>query len=114
MAGLMRGSVNQTLSRTVLTSATTLAVLIPLFVVGGEMIRPFALAMIIGVGVGTYSSIYVAAPVLLFLETRFGANAPRAPLAKPPPPPAKTPKKSQQVRGTRGKSKKGKKAKARG
>jgi preprotein translocase subunit SecF len=68
-------SVNQTLSRTVLTSGTTLVALLSLFFLGGEVIRPFAFAMILGVLVGTYSSVYVASPVLLALERRFGSGA---------------------------------------
>jgi preprotein translocase subunit SecF len=73
-------SVNQTLSRTLLTSLTTLAAVLSLLVLGGEVIRPFALAMAIGILVGTYSSIYIASPSLLWLETRFGAGSsgPRA------------------------------------
>lgn len=65
---LLNESVNQTLSRTVLTSGTTLTALACLYFLGGEVIRPFAFAMLIGVVVGTYSSIYVAAPLLLLLE----------------------------------------------
>ena len=65
-------SVNQTLSRTVLTSITTILVLLSLYFLGGEVIRPFAFAMLIGVLVGTYSSIFIASPMLLFLETRYG------------------------------------------
>ena len=65
-------SVNQTLSRTLLTSLTTLAAVLSLLLLGGEVIRPFALAMAIGILVGTYSSIYIASPSLLWLETRFG------------------------------------------
>ncbi len=53
-------SINQTLSRTVMTSATTLVVVLALYIYGGSMIHGFALAMIIGIVVGTYSSIYVA------------------------------------------------------
>lgn len=53
-------SINQTLSRTIMTSATTLVVVLALFIYGGNMIHGFALAMIIGIVVGTYSSIYVA------------------------------------------------------
>jgi preprotein translocase subunit SecF len=75
---VLNQSVNQTLSRTILTSGTTLAALLSLFFLGGEMIRPFAFAMIIGVFVGTYSSIFIAAPLLLILERRFGP----APAAK--------------------------------
>lgn len=58
-------SVNETLSRTILTSLTTLFVVVTLFVLGGGIIHDFAFAMIIGVLVGTYSSIYVASPILI-------------------------------------------------
>ncbi len=58
-------SVNQTLSRTLLTSGTTLLVVVSLSTIGGGSIHDFAVALLIGVGVGTYSSIYVACPVLL-------------------------------------------------
>jgi preprotein translocase subunit SecF len=77
---VLNRSVNQTLSRTLLTSLTTLAAVLSLLVLGGEVIRPFALAMAIGIVVGTYSSIYIASPSLLWLETRFGAGSsgPRA------------------------------------
>jgi preprotein translocase subunit SecF len=67
-------SVNQTLSRTVLTSLTTLAAVLCLLLVGGKVIQPFALAMTIGIVVGTYSSSFIAAPTLLFLEQRFGGG----------------------------------------
>lgn len=70
-------SINETLSRTILTSATTLVVLICLFFLGGDIIHDFSFAMIIGIVVGTYSSIYVASPVLLFLEE--GASKPAQP-----------------------------------
>jgi preprotein translocase subunit SecF len=58
-------SINETLSRTLLTSGTTLIVVIALFVLGGGIIHDFAFALIIGIVVGTYSSIYVASPILL-------------------------------------------------
>ena len=58
-------SLNQTLSRTLMTSGTTLLVLIALFVLGGELIHSFALALIVGIVVGTYSSIYVASAAAL-------------------------------------------------
>ena len=64
-------SVNQTLSRTILTSATTLGAVLCLLIFGGGVIQPFALAMAIGIFVGTYSSTFVAAPTLLLLETYF-------------------------------------------
>ena len=64
---VMNKSINQTLRRTVLTSATTLLVLLALFFLGGEVISGFAIALIIGVLVGTYSSIFIASPVVLAL-----------------------------------------------
>lgn len=63
-------SVNGTLSRTVITSLTTLLALIALYVFGGEVIRGFVYALIFGIVIGTYSSIFVAAPLLLFLNIR--------------------------------------------
>lgn len=64
---VINSSINQTLSRTLMTSMTTLLVLIALFVFGGELIHGFATALIIGVVVGTYSSIYVATSAALML-----------------------------------------------
>ena len=64
---IMNASVNQTLPRTILTSITTLLVLFALFLFGGEVLRGFSIALIIGVLVGTYSSIFVASPVVLAL-----------------------------------------------
>lgn len=63
-------SINNTLSRTVMTSLTTLIALICLFIFGGEVIKPFAIAMIIGVLIGTYSSIFIAVPTLLIFKFR--------------------------------------------
>ena len=60
-------SLNQTLGRTLVTSLTTLLVLVTLLLLGGELIRGFALGLIIGVLVGTYSSIYVASNILIVL-----------------------------------------------
>ncbi|MBW1742293.1 MAG: protein translocase subunit SecF [Deltaproteobacteria bacterium] len=62
---IINRSINETLSRTLLTSLTTLMVVIALFVLGGGIIHDFAFALIIGIAVGTYSSIYVASPVLI-------------------------------------------------
>lgn len=64
-ADIINGSLNQTLSRTLMTSFTTLLVLIALALLGGEMIFAFAVALIVGIVVGTYSSIYVASSLLL-------------------------------------------------
>ena len=61
-------SLSQTLWRTINTSATTMLVLLSLFFMGGELIHNFAIALMIGVGIGTYSSIYVAATVMLALN----------------------------------------------
>ena len=61
-------SLNQTLGRTIITSLTTLLVLFALFIFGGELIRGFSLALILGVLVGTYSSIYVVANMLLSMN----------------------------------------------
>jgi len=61
-------SINETLSRTILTSGTTLLVVLALFIFGGGVIHNFAFAMLIGILVGTYSSIFVASPVLIFWD----------------------------------------------
>jgi preprotein translocase SecF subunit len=70
MTELLDLSVNQTLSRTIMTSLTTLLALIALYLFGGEVIRSFVFAMIWGILVGTYSSIYIASPVLLYLGAK--------------------------------------------
>lgn len=74
LVDLLNRSVNQTLARTVLTSGTTFVALMALLFLGGEVIRPFAIAMSIGIVVGTYSSVFIAAPTLLWLETRLGGT----------------------------------------
>ena len=63
-------SINECLSRTLLTSTTTLLVVIALFAFGGGVIHDFAFALLVGVVVGTYSSVYIASPVVLYLEQR--------------------------------------------
>jgi preprotein translocase subunit SecF len=65
---IINTSLNQTLGRTLVTSMTTLLVLLALLLLGGELIRNFAIALIIGIVVGTYSSIYIAANILLLLN----------------------------------------------
>ena len=64
-------SINETLSRTIITSVTTLLALLSIFILGGEILRGFALAMIIGVLIGTYSSIFVASPILKYLNVSY-------------------------------------------
>ncbi|MBN2372347.1 protein translocase subunit SecF [bacterium] len=71
---ILNTSINETLSRTILTSLTTFFVVFCLFVMGGPVINDFAFALIIGVIVGTYSSIYIASPVALFLH-KFALSA---------------------------------------
>ena len=66
--GVVNTSINQTLSRTLMTSITTLLVLLALFVFGGKVIHAFSIALIVGVVVGTYSSVYVASSSLLALN----------------------------------------------
>lgn len=68
MKKVINVSVNQTLSRTILTAGTTLLALIFLYVMGGGIINDFCFALIVGIVVGTYSSIYIASPVLLFFR----------------------------------------------
>ncbi|HUN10863.1 MAG TPA: protein translocase subunit SecF [Rhabdaerophilum sp.] len=65
-------SMNSTLSRTVITSVTTILALIALAIFGGDVIRGFCLAMLFGVVIGTYSSIFIAAPILIYLGVRVG------------------------------------------
>ena len=70
-------SINQNLSRTLITSVTTWAVVLSLFVIGGAVIRPFAFVLLIGIVVGTYSSIYVASPILMIwqqLSAKYGTK----------------------------------------
>ncbi|TWU45375.1 bifunctional preprotein translocase subunit SecD/SecF [Novipirellula aureliae] len=67
---MVNSSINQTLSRTLLTSLTTLLVVVLLYVLGGEGIHAFAFSLVVGVLVGTYSSVFVASPVLLWLIQR--------------------------------------------
>ena len=67
---LLNLAVNATLSRTTITSVTTILALLSLYIFGGEVIRGFTFAMIWGVIIGTYSSIFIAAPVLLYLNIK--------------------------------------------
>ncbi len=67
---IVNGSINQTLSRTVMTSVCTLLPLLALLVFGGPVLRDFSIAMIVGIVVGTYSSIYIVSPMIVFFEER--------------------------------------------
>ena len=64
-------SINETLSRTIITSITTLLALLSIFILGGEILRGFSFAMILGVIIGTYSSIFVASPILKFFKVSY-------------------------------------------
>ncbi len=68
--GMINRSINETLSRTIITSGTTLLVVIVLYFFGGEVLKDFSFALICGIGVGTYSSIFVASPILIEFEYR--------------------------------------------
>ena len=70
LAQIINRSINECLSRTLLTSTTTLLVVAALFAFGGGVIHDFAFALLVGVMVGTYSSVYIASPVVLYLEQR--------------------------------------------
>src|SRR5690606_21165269 len=72
MPQLIDLSINQMLSRTVMTSVTTLLALFALYAFGGEVIRSFTAAMIFGVVIGTFSSIFIAAPLLILFNLRPG------------------------------------------
>jgi preprotein translocase subunit SecF len=91
---ILNRSINETLPRSVLTHGTTLATLLALTVFGGEVIRPFALVMFFGVFTGTFSSIYIASPVLMAIEKRWPGPAARghlAPKKTPTPTPSRKP-----------------------
>jgi preprotein translocase subunit SecF len=74
-AGVINQSINETLSRTVVTSGTTLLVVGILFFFGGEILKDFAFALICGILIGTYSSIFVASPILVEFEFRKKASS---------------------------------------
>jgi preprotein translocase subunit SecF len=96
LESVINRSINQTLSRTVLTSGATMLVVIALFFLGGEVLNTFALTLIIGIVVGTYSSIYVAAAIVVIWKDLKGKRTLQAvPAVKPaaPPPPAAAKKK---------------------
>ena len=71
---MVNRSINETLPRTVLTSGTTLAVMFSLLVLGGAALRDFTIVLILGVMIGTYSSIFIASPALLEIQKRFGTG----------------------------------------
>lgn len=82
LPSVLNMAINDTLSRTILTSMTTLLALLALYFLGGEGLEGFAFAMIWGVFIGTYSSIFVASPLLLLLNLQRGSNIDREPEPK--------------------------------
>lgn len=74
LAQIINLSVNECLSRTIVTSATTLLVMLTLFLFGGQIIKDFSLAIILGLIVGTYSSVFIASTVVLYLDQRYTAK----------------------------------------
>lgn len=86
---ILNRSINETLPRTILTGGTSIGTLLALAFLGGEVIRPFALVMLFGIAVGTFSSIFIATPVLLEIENKWpGADAKGVPVVKRKPQPA--------------------------
>ena len=73
---IINRSINETLSRTVMTSGVTSLSVVALYFFGGDVIRNFAFAMLVGIAIGTYSSIFVASPVVLFWESFKARRAP--------------------------------------
>jgi preprotein translocase subunit SecF len=110
LEAVINRSINQTLSRTILTAGATMLVVVALFFLGGEVLHTFALTLIIGILIGTYSSIYVAAPIVViwknFKDRRKLAVVPGAPKAAPvkaepipqSPAPSQGPKRKNQKR----------------
>jgi preprotein translocase subunit SecF len=79
---LLNRSVNETLPRTVMTGTTTLATLLALLIFGGSVIRPFAWVLLFGILVGTFSSIYIASPLLRWIESKWPHRNEAAPQAR--------------------------------
>ena len=105
LASVINRSINQTLSRTILTSGATMLVVVALFFLGGEVLKTFAVTLMIGIVVGTYSSIYVAAAIVVIwkeFQNRGKLAVVPAPArvqpAAPAVPPAPSPKKSNKRR----------------
>jgi preprotein translocase subunit SecF len=82
LAVVMNRAINETLSRTILTSGTAISVLIALLALGGPILRPSAFTLLVGFVTGTYSSVYIAGPVVLFWESRVNIKTPRPPSAR--------------------------------
>jgi preprotein translocase subunit SecF len=84
LGNLINISVNQTLSRTVLTSGLTLLTALSLFLFGGQVLSGFSFALVVGIIIGTYSSIYIASPILLFWQNLIDSKKGSRVSAPPP------------------------------
>ena len=93
---IMNDSINQTLSRTILSSGLTFITVVALFIFGGEVLSGFSFALVCGIIVGTYSSIFVASPILVFWQDFMNSK-------KPPAPPASAPREKEPVGSRKGK-----------
>jgi preprotein translocase subunit SecF len=87
LADLINRSVNQTLSRTVMTSGLTFLAVIALYLFGGPVLHGFAFALVVGILIGTYSSVFVASPIVLFWHNFADARKKKAPVVAPAPKP---------------------------
>jgi len=100
LESLINKSVNQTLSRTVMTSGLTFLTVVALFLFGGPVLHGFSFALVVGIIIGTYSSVFVASPIVLFWHNwadsrkRMAPGPVGAPVAAKPQPARKTPAKA--------------------
>ena len=78
LATVLNNSINQTLTRTLISSGVTLLAVLGLFLFGGEVLRGFGFTMVVGIIVGTYSTIYIASPVVIWWQNRQASKAPSA------------------------------------
>ena len=85
LAGILNRSINETLPRSVLTHGTTIATTLALLIFAGEVIRPFAWVMTFGIFTGTFSSIYIAGPILLWIEKKWPGHEARGVKARVAP-----------------------------
>jgi preprotein translocase subunit SecF len=81
---IINSSVNETLPRTIMTGTTTLGALLAMILLGGDVIRPFAMILTFGIIVGTFSSIWVAAPLVLWIEKKWPRDTDATPHTRVP------------------------------
>ncbi len=76
LAKILNDSLNQTLTRTLISNGTTFLAVLGLFLFGGEVLRGFGFTMVVGILVGTYSTIYIASPIVVWWQNRQSARVP--------------------------------------